>query len=60
MVGGTNGLATEYRSSKVGFVFITVDHANRTYLISYSAAASQFNRLRDGDFASLIDSWHWN
>ena len=60
MVGGTNGLSTEYRSSQVGFVFIIVDHANHTYLISYSAAASQFNRLRDGDFAGVINSWHWN
>ena len=59
-VGGLDARATEYRSKQVGFVFIIVDHANHTYLIAYSAAASQFNRLRDGDFASLIDSWHWN
>src|SRR5207244_12646710 len=59
-VGGTNALSTEYRSSQVGFVFIIVDHANHTYLISYSAAASRFNRLSDGDFAGVINSWHWN
>lgn len=59
-VDGTDALVTEYRSSQVGFVFIIVDHNNHTYLIGFSSADSQFNRLRDGDFASLLASWKWN
>ena len=63
-VGGSDALMTEYPSGAStpggGLEYIIVDHANHTYVISFSAASSQFVHLRDGDFAGLLASWHWN
>lgn len=59
-VGGADALMMEYHPSGGGIEYIIVDHNNHTYLIGFSAASSQFVRLRDGDFASLLASWHWN
>ncbi len=59
-IGGSDAVVTTYHAAGADIEFIIVDHANHTYLIGFSAASSQFASLRDGDFASLLASWHWN
>jgi hypothetical protein len=53
-------LVTECRTPTVSVEFITVNHGNHTDMIAFSAASSQFDRLRDTSVQALLDSWRWN
>jgi len=59
-IGGSAALVTECRTPTVSVELITVNHANRTDMIGFSSASSQFAQLRDGALHDLLASWRWN
>jgi hypothetical protein len=59
-VGGFPALVTDCRTPTVSVEFITVNHANRTYMIGFSAASTQFAQQRDGPLHDLLASWQWH
>ncbi|HEV3096223.1 MAG TPA: hypothetical protein VG104_03655 [Candidatus Dormibacteraeota bacterium] len=60
MIAGSAALVTDCRTPTVTIEYITVTHASHTYQLGFSAASSQFDRLRDGALRDLLGSWHWN
>ena len=59
-IGGSAALVTECRTPTISVEFVTVNHGNHTDMIGFSAASSQFDRLRDTSLHALLDSWRWN
>jgi len=59
-VAGSAALVTDCRTPTVSIESITVTHASHTYQLAFSAASSQFDRLRDGALRDLLGSWRWN
>jgi hypothetical protein len=59
-IAGSAALVTDCRTPTVSIESITVTHASHTYQLVFSAASSQFDRLRDGALRDLLGSWHWN
>jgi hypothetical protein len=59
-VGGAPALLTDCRTPAVSVEFITVNRANRTYMIGFSAASSQFAQQRDGSLHDVLASWQWH
>jgi hypothetical protein len=59
-IAGSPALVTECRTPTISVEFITLNHANHTVMIGFSAASSQFDQLRDGALKAVLDSWRWN
>jgi hypothetical protein len=59
-IAGSTALVTECRTPTVSVEFITLNHANQTDMIGFTAASSQFDRLRDTSVRALLGSWRWN
>jgi hypothetical protein len=58
-IAGSAALITQCRTSKFSVEFITVNNGNRTYMISFSAASTQFDHLRNTSLQAVLDSWRW-
>jgi hypothetical protein len=59
-IAGSAALVTECRTPTVSVEFITLNHANQTDMIGFTAASGQFDRLRDTSLRVVLDSWGWN
>jgi hypothetical protein len=58
-VAGAPALIVDYQGSKYGGQLLILDYGSKTYLIEMSSDPTEFNRLRDGDFAAILSSWQW-
>jgi hypothetical protein len=59
-VAGTSALAADFQGSTVAGQLIFVDYGSKTYLIEMSSDVTEFPKLRDTDFASILSSWEWH
>jgi hypothetical protein len=58
-VGGAPALEVDYQSSKFSGELLFIDYGGKTYIAALTSAPADFQRLRQGDFASMLSSWQW-
>ncbi|MDQ6883483.1 MAG: hypothetical protein M3077_04485 [Candidatus Dormibacteraeota bacterium] len=59
-VDGAPAITADSSIKQARIEFLVVDHANKTYAVWFTGAASAFAELRSSGFDRIIASWHWN
>jgi hypothetical protein len=58
-VAGAPALSVEFHGSKYTGQLLFVDYGSKTYIIEMASDPSEFDILRDSDFAAILSSWQW-
>jgi hypothetical protein len=59
-VAGAPALTVDFQGSKYAGQILFVDYGTTTYIIEMSADPGEFPKLRDTDFAAILNSWEWH
>lgn len=58
-IGGVPALTVDLELPDASGQLLFVDYGDITYMVALRAAPSQYERMRDGDFAAILASWQW-
>lgn len=58
-VAGAPALSVAFHGSKYTGQLLFVDYGSKTYIVEMASDPSEFDRLRDDDFSTILSSWTW-
>lgn len=59
-VAGAPALSSDFHGSKYAGQILFVDYGDKTYFVEMTSDPSEFDSLRDSDFAAILASWQWH
>jgi hypothetical protein len=58
-VGGAPGLIVDIQGTQWSGQLVFIDYGGTTYIVALVSTPGQFEKFRDGDFATILSSWQW-